>query len=91
MLCVSKLRPRVASTTEEDWNATCLEKTMCIAHMLVKHVLWQLRHFGSEKYLITAFQEGTNCGHVQETGFSRDTLEADFTHISVVATLKHIW
>ncbi len=56
MLCVSKLRPRVASTTEEDWNASCLKKTLCIARMLIKHVISQLRHLANEKYFTMAFK-----------------------------------
>jgi hypothetical protein len=56
MLCVSKLRPRMASTTEEDWNASCLKKTLCIARMLVKRAISQLRHLVIEKYLTMAFK-----------------------------------
>jgi hypothetical protein len=56
MLCVSKLHPRVASTTEEAWNASCLEKTLCIARILVKRVISQLRHLDIEKYLTMAFK-----------------------------------
>jgi hypothetical protein len=84
MLLVSKPHPPVESTKKEGWNASCLKETLCIVHVLIKYVILQPRCILT--YSPRGYGLGPSAGNWILSGHN----EAYFTHIRVVAPLKHI-
>jgi hypothetical protein len=82
MLLVSKPHPSAESTTKEDWNASCLEETLCIVHVLTKYVILQPRciltyslrgkglGLNAGNWILSGHNGGILCSHPYSTSVS---------------------